>query len=246
MTATERYRAYRRVIAAPDDTEVCWWYSGWTALQVEGYPDLPVSQIAAIMTYRAETLSPDRFRIHWSEVGVFRDPVTGELPVSWTNPLSGAQIELPRTFREGPGTYTLTCTTDGVAVELEQPNAQVLDTQVEFHFGAERCWFSQTERKIRGVPLADGSMSPLASSGLSGVTQLAFFASAADALGTSSEFVPASGTYSFRLAAIPPSFGFGQQSGACRTWGTISKALPGQKLDRTSWERIAQFFPRDV
>ena len=110
MNALDQYRAYRRIIAAPDDTAVCWWYSGWTALEIEGYPDLPMSQIVAIMTYRAETLSPERFRIHWSEVGVFRDPVTGELPLRWTNPLSGAQIDMPQRFREGPGAYTISFT----------------------------------------------------------------------------------------------------------------------------------------
>ena len=246
MNAIERFRAYRRVIAAPDDTLVCWWYSGWTALQIEGYPDLPLSQIAAIMSYRTETLSPERFRIHWSEVGVFRDPVTGELPQQWMNPMTGAQIAMPRTFREGPGAYTISCTAEGIAVELEQPNARVLDTQVEFHGDAERCWFRQTERKIRGVPLADGTMSPLATSGLSGVTQLAFFASVADAFGRGTGFVPATGTYSFRLASIPPALGFGQTPGQCLTWGTVSKAPPGQKVDRASWERIAHFFPQDV
>jgi hypothetical protein len=235
------------MMAAPDDSSVCWWYSGWTFVTIDGYPEFPMSQVAAIMTYRAATLPGESFRIHWSEIGCFRDPATSELPEQWTNPVTGAQLAMPRSFKEGPGSYTITRAADGVALQLDQPTARVLDLSVDFRAGSERCWFRQRERKVRGFPLPDGTPPVIgASAGFESVTELSFFASTRDLERSDNAFVPAQGIYYFRLSGIPPWMGFGDLRGYTTTSGTITKALPGQKVDRISWERLAELFPAEI
>jgi hypothetical protein len=242
MDSRQVFETYRRMFAATEDGEVCWWYSGWTFVSVDGYPDIPLSQVAAIMTYRTETLSGGRFRVHWREIGCFRDPATGELPLAWTNPITGIVLEPPRTFHEGPGSYTVSPADGTVALELDQPLARLISLQVDFHADAERCWFLQTERKVRGYPMPDGTLpQPVTPSGFEGRTELGFFASRSDI--EAGGFVRAHGVYSFRTSGIPTWMGFGALQGTTTTRGTITKALPGEPLDRTSRGRLERLFP---
>ena len=242
MTSGEIFEAYRRMFATGEDGEVCWWYSGWTFVSIDGYPDIPLSQVVAVMTYRTRTFPDGRFEVDWSEIGVFRDPATGELPEKWINPITGQVIELPRSFSEGPGSYVVAPAADTVQLELTQPNARLLELRVDFHPGPERCWFRQLERKVRGFPRPDGSLPPPgSSSGFESVTELAFHADRRAI--QSGGAVPTQGTYSFRLAGIPPWMGFGPLTGVTTTRGCITKARPGEILDREAWARLQTIFP---
>ena len=80
---------HRRLMASATDQDVCWWYLGTTFAQVDGYPDIAALQAETIMIYRTETLSADCYRIHWREVGYFRDPASGEVAHDWLNPITG-------------------------------------------------------------------------------------------------------------------------------------------------------------
>lgn len=242
MTPREIFETYRRMFATPADGAVCWWYSGWTFVALEGHPEIPLSQVVAVMTYRTQSLPDGRFRVDWSEVGVFRDPSTGALPGRWTNPVTGRVIDMPQSFSEGPGSYVVAPGDGTVQLELVQPNARLLELRVEFHPGPERCWFRQIERKVRGFPRPDGSLPPPGSpSGFESLTELAFYADsrAADAPDPGST----QGTYAFRLGGIPPWMGFGELAGTTTTRGCITKARPGERLDRESADRLASIFP---
>ena len=160
MTAEQALRAYRRMIAAPDDSAVCWWYSGWTFVEIEGHEAIPLTSVVAIMRYDTETLGPAGFRIHWSEIGAFRDPATSESMRTWMNPVTGALVSIPQSFEEGPGAYTVGSATgvDTVALSLQQPFADIRALDVQMRRDGDRVFIVQSERKVRGFPLADGSL----------------------------------------------------------------------------------------
>ena len=107
------------------------------------------------MIYRTETLSPESYRIHWREVGYFRDPVSGEVAADWLNPITGELLPAPKSFEEGPSFYTISLDGDGLRVELEQAHAKVRGIDVTFGTAAPgRVSLTQRERKVRGVSLA--------------------------------------------------------------------------------------------
>ena len=246
MNSSELFDAYRRMIATPDDSVVNWWYSGWTFIQIEGQPEFPLMQIMAIMTYRAETLTNKSFRIHWSEIGVFKDPATGELPTEWLNPLTGARVQPPRTFQEGPGSSTVTSTANGLQLEIVQPHATLRDAEVRFELAHGRLGFTQRERKIRGFPAADGTLPPPGSpGGFESTTELSFFASV-DELSRPAGRLAVQGVYSFTLLGLPPWLGFGEITGRTVTRGRITRGAPAQKLDASAWQRLAELFPDQI
>ena len=244
MNITNYYNIYRRMIATATDDIVNWWYSGWTFVQIAGQPAIPLMQVAAIMTYRCETLATDCFRIHWSEIGAFRDPSTGELPTEWINPLTGTSIKPPRSFKEGPGHTTVSATANGVALEIQQPHATLRDSQVSFRTDRGRMAISQRERKVRGFPAVDGRL-PAAGSATSfeSVTELSFFADLAPLQGSATAAIGVQGVYSFTLLGIAPWMGFGDLTGLTITRGRITRAAPGFTVDATSWRRLAELFP---
>jgi hypothetical protein len=108
---------------------------------------------------RPEILSPDSYRLHWREVGYFRDPVTGDVAVSWLNPITGERVPALTTFEEGPSAYTITETSDRLKIELSQRHATVRSIKMILReAGDGRTNLVQQERKVRGFPLADGTM----------------------------------------------------------------------------------------
>ena len=247
MEPKDYFRAYRNMIATADDSVVNWWYSGWTFVQIPGEPEIPIMQVTAIMTYRTETLADNVFRVHWSEIGAFRDPATGEVPGEWHNPLSGALVLPPKSFVEGPGTLTVTATPIGVQLEIVQPHATVQETSVNFDVVHGRLKVTQQERKLRGFPAADGRLPPPGSaSGSEGITELCFFAEVARLAHPEVESVPVQGTYSFLLKGLVPWMGFGNLAGQTVTRGLISRAPPGHQLDAAAWQRLATLFPEEI
>jgi len=247
VSSKERFSIYRRMFATADDGLVSWWYSGVSYVILPDQPEIPMSQISAIMTYRTETVSASAFRVHWSEIGVFSSPVTGEEPGPWTNPVTGTIIEPPKTFQEGPGVYAVYATDDGVRLELEQPSALVHELGVHFLESADRVGFLQHERKQRGYPRPDGSLPALESTaGLHAFTELGFFANRADLARPATADFPVQGTYRFTLSGIPPWMGFGSATGTTRTLGSITRARPGERLNPRAWGRMEAAFPLQI
>jgi hypothetical protein len=200
--AHQRFSAYRAMLASPSDEMVHWWYFGTVTVMVDGLPAIPALNAATLMIYRTETLSPDRFAIHWDEVGYFADYVTGEPITSWLNPVTGERVRAAPSFAEGPARYEVTRAYDGVAVTLSQPGATVRSIAVEWRSAPNRVWIVQREHKMRGFPEVDGRIpDPQSASGFEAVTALAFVG---DWPATGSNV---QGLYEFALAGAPPWMG---------------------------------------
>jgi hypothetical protein len=236
---------HRRIMASAEDGDVCWWYLGTTFAQVDGYPDIAALQAETIMIYRTETLSRESYRIHWREVGYFRDPVSGEVAEEWLNPITGEVLNAPRSFEEGPSFYTVTAAAGGLRIELEQAHATVRGIDVSFgQAGPGRVSLTQRERKVRGFPLPDGTMPQAGSAALSETTTvLSLFADRAQLNAPADAEVSCSGLYSFELSNLPPWMGFGAMPGRTMVKGIMRKTHPQEHLNASAWTRLSAAFP---
>jgi hypothetical protein len=230
MTRLDPLDAYRRMFADAEDGVATWWYLGTSFAEMDGYPVVPVLNVETIMVYKTTTLSADSFRMDWWEIGYMRDPVTGEIAKTWTNPITGAALPFPQKFEEGPSYFTFAREGTGLKVELVQKHARVESVEVDQH-----------EYKVRGFPLPDGTMPSLDSDQVSRArTRLSIF-SAEDDLARPG--APSSGSYEFELKA-PAWMGMGDRQGRAFTRGIMIKAAhPDEKLNPTGWARLAQLFP---
>ena len=98
---------YRRTLTSAEESDSAWWYLGTSTAEAESHPEIIVSHVETVMIYRARTLSDTSYRVPWWEIGVFRDAITGELPESWINPVTGASAEAALKFEEGPSGFSL-------------------------------------------------------------------------------------------------------------------------------------------
>ena len=239
LAADQRFAAYRNMLASPKDEMVHWWYFGTATVTLDGLPAIPAINAATLMIYHTQTLSPDRFAIHWDEVGYFADYVTGEPIESWLNPVTGERVPAPPSFAEGPARYEVARADKGVVVTLSQPGATVKSIDVKWRSTANRVWIVQQERKTRGFPEVDGRLpDPDSASGFEAVTELAFVGD-----------WPASGSnvqglYEFALAGAPPWMGLDPALNARATVnGVILKAALDAPPRPASSAILRKLFP---
>ena len=234
---------YRRMLAAPDDGLVAWWYLGETLCELEGWPTMPTLQAETVMVYRTETLDADSFRIHWWEIGYFRDPITGDIADKWRNPITGREASAPKWFEEGPAHYTVKRVAGGIEVDLVQPQAIVKSVVPAFYQAFGQVHLLQTERKARSFPQPDGSIpAPDSEQSADAVTKLSVYASQAD-LNSGSAWVDCTGSYSFALATLPAWLGFGEVAGRSVTHGRMQKAKIDAPLNPLAWARLQALLP---
>lgn len=241
----DRFAAYRRILASPRDEAVDWWYFGTTIVNIQGMPAITVINAATLMIYRTETLTDDRFAIHWDEVGCFSDYVTGQPLARWLNPVTGRWVATPQSFAEGPARYEAIRTPDGMTVSLTQPGAMVNSIDVEWNCTESRISLVQRERKIRGFPDVDGQIpDPGSASGFEAVTTLAFVADWPGSDAEARDGSDAQGLYEFALTGAPPWMGFEPRSGARATvQGVIVKASPESPPNPDALQRLRGQFP---
>lgn len=239
LPSEQRFDAYRRMLASPRDEEAHWWYFGTAVVTLDGLPPLPAINAATLMVYRAESLTPDSFAIHWDEVGYFADCVTGTPVDSWINPITGRLLASPRGFAEGPARYDIVRVDEGVRVSLTQPGAAVSSIDVSWRVENDRVWLVQRERKTRGFPEVDGKLpDPGSASGFEAVTELAFL----DDLDGDGRTT--TGIYSFALAGAPPWMGLDPALKARATvHGRILKAAPDAAPRSDSLRILQSMFP---
>jgi len=231
------------MLAAPEDGLVAWWYLGETLCELEGRPTMPTLQAETVMVYRTETLDADTFRIHWWEIGYFRDPITGNVVDQWHNPITGHTASAPKWFEEGPAHYTVKRVAEGIEVDLVQPQAIVKSVVPAIHPAFGQVHLLQTERKARSFPQPDGSIpAPDSDQAAQAVTQLSVYASQSD-LDADLPWVNCTGSYSFELATLPAWLGFGELRGRSITYGRMQKAKINEPLNPIAWERLQALLP---
>jgi hypothetical protein len=244
MTDLDLFSAYRKMFGSTTDGESCWWYLGTTFVKIPGCPEIPVILPETIMVYRTETVSDQEFRLHWLEVGCFRDLLTGELVESWTNPVTGAVVAAPNSFAEGPACFTIRAAGNGLEMSLVQAHAHVLSVQAETTLIDGRVMLTQTERKVRGFPKADGSLPEPGSPGTTtALTTLTVFSDLAELRDPAVDWAGSTGVYSLDLDILPPWMGFGGLTGATRVSGIMHKSSVADRVNRGAWDRLQTLFP---
>lgn len=246
MTETTLLKKHRRMMASDSDQDVCWWYLGTTFAHIDGYPEIAALQSETIMIYRPETLSETSYRIHWREVGYFRDPVSGEVAFTWLNPITGESVAAPQSFEEGPSFYTVHANGGGgLVIELEQAHAKVRGIELKISDDIPgRIRLTQKERKVRGFPLPDGTM-PAADSGAVSetTTVLSLFADREAIEAGGEEAASCTGIYTFELSSLPPWMGFAGLKGSAVVKGVMHKTKPQDHLNQVAWQRLTAAFP---
>ena len=245
MTPEDKFKIYRRLLASAADEEVSWWYMGTTCVVLEDGTSVPVSHPETVMIYSLQTVADVEFRIHWREVGYFRDPVTGDIASSWLNPITGATVSCPSSFEEGPATYTVCRTDSGLDITLEQNHAIVRSITMDMVYTDNQIIVTQTERKVRSFPDQDGIIQePDEDGGAEAQTTLMFSAKADDFNSDQKTCINASGTYEFRLQTIPKWMGFKSKAGHTIVNGVIAKGRPDEKINAVAWDRLNQLYPK--
>ena len=232
--------AYRKILASTRDEDTCCWYLGTMFLRLEGRPDIPVIQAETIMVYRLDS-SGAAPRIRWTEIGYFRDPATGSPATSWLNPLTGRTVPTPRSFRDGPGSYTLAAKNDGLAVTLFQTGATVEGVETTLTVDGSRLCLHQVERKIREVrenaTAAEIARLPRA------VTTLNLWADRAEVENPATTSAAASGSYSFETAGLPGWAGLDGMTGSTIVRGIMRKASTRDILNPPAWQMMKATYP---
>ena len=154
-------------------------------------------------------------------------------------------LPAPKSFEEGPSSYTITAHGDGLTIELEQAHATVRGIDAAFgSAGPGRISLTQRERKVRGFPLPDGTMPQADSGALSETTTvLSLYADAAHLKADGVDQVACSGLYSFELSNLPPWMGFGDMPGRTIVKGIMRKTHPQDRLNGVAWARLTTAFP---
>ena len=240
----ETLQVYRGVVASEADGEVYWWYLGTTFVELKGKPPIPVSHPETVMIYDVETVSDEEFKIHWREVGYFRDSITGEIADRWFNPITGVTVKAPRSFAEGPATYTVGVQNEKLKISLTQNHAHVRGIDVTLDTSESLFSIIQTERKVRSFPDSDGTIAdPSDGQGAEAQTVLSFAANRKGVEDKEVQWVSSQGTYEFRLQDLPEWMGFGAVQGSLVVHGVIAKGNPGEKINEIAWERLNSLFP---
>jgi hypothetical protein len=242
---TDPLAAYRRMLTSADDgSKTAWWYLGTTIARPEGFEPIVVNHVETVMIYGATTLNADGYRVPWWEIGLFRDAATGEVATTWTNPLTGADLPAAPSFEEGPSAYTVRRAGEGLAiVDAVQAHAALDSATLELRPVGDKLCVTQTELKTRSFPGPDGRIPDLAEGqAVRSRTVLQFLADRADLAGGASS-VPASGFYSFELAA-PAWLGFGDRLVDFAVRGLMRKAALYPPLNPRGWADLQTLFPR--
>ena len=235
---------YRRTLTSADDTDSVWWYLGTSTAQAEGHPEIIVSHVETVMIYRAKTLSDTSYRVPWWEIGVFRDAITGELPGTWTNPVTGVTVEAALKFEEGPSGFSLRDDGQG-GIEMfdaVQAFAALESADIAISDVGDRVMVTQTEIKTRSFPGKDGIPDLAAGEGSRSRTVLQWLAARSD-LESGAPSVPATGMYSLEIAA-PPWLGFGDTPVKFMVKGLMVKAPLAPVLNPRGWADLQVVYPQ--
>jgi len=239
-TAMDMFNAYRKMFATLDDELVVWWYCGGVVSHREGVGAVPHVQAETLMVYRTRDVSAECFTIDWTEVGYFRDITTGELLQGWFNPFSQRTEPYPRSFVDGPATFTVQRAGDGVDVQLVQHNARIDGVQVAASLNEHSVGLVQTETKTRTFHRPDGSLPPLDSPEATQIeTVLSIWSPRAAVNDTQVRNAAGHGFYRSGSRGA----GAGGSWAATVVSGTMCKGGVDERVNPQAWQRLLQLYP---
>lgn len=235
---------YRRTLTTAEEGDSAWWYLGTSTAQVAGHPEIIVSHVETVMIYRARTLSDASYRVPWWEIGVFRDAITGELPETWINPVTGAKVEAALKFEEGPSGFSLRDDEQGgiAMFDAVQAFAALESAEIVVSEVGNRVMVTQTEVKTRSFPGKDGIPDLSAGEGSRSRTVLQWLAGRSE-LESGAPSVHATGMYSLEIAA-PPWLGFGDTPAKFMVKGLMVKAPLEPALNPRGWTDLQKVYPQ--
>ena len=235
---------YRRTLTSAEEADSAWWYLGTSTAQVDGHPEIIISHVETVMIYRARTLAASSYRVPWWEIGVFRDAITGEVAETWTNPVTGVQVEAAQKFEEGPSGFSLRDNGRG-GIEMfdaVQAFAALESAEITVSNLGGRVMVTQVETKTRSFPGKDGIPDLAAGEGSRSRTVLQWLADRAE-LESGAPSVHATGMYSLEIAA-PPWLGFGDTPVKFMVKGVMVKAPLVPALNPRGWADLQRTFPQ--
>ena len=233
---------YRKTLTSLEETDTAWWYLGTSTVEVAGHPEIIVSHVETVMVYRSRTLGSDSYRVPWWEIGVFRDAITGEIPTTWTNPVTGVVNDHPVKFEEGPSGFSIRAEGNSVQMfDAVQAFAALESADITFQDVGSRVVVTQVEKKTRSFPGKDGIPDLDAGEGSRSHTVLQWMAERAD-LESSAPSVHATGMYSLEIAA-PAWLGFGATPAKFMVKGLMVKAPMQAPLNPRGWADLQALYP---
>lgn len=219
----EPFEVYVRMFASlADGAECCWWFMGALPREIENIGAVDTVQEETARVHRTKIVAPGNIEIHWKQAGVFRDVVTGEVPNSWIDPVTGAADRQASTLKGGPAKILVSKSVDGVTVANEAKGSAsgliTLDAKIE----GDRVGLTHVEDKTRQTPNGPSTNR----------TVFKIYANLAD-LKTSAPSVITRGFYGVRNLA----------TGRVFVNGMMQKAGMAEKINPIAWERIKAAHP---
>jgi hypothetical protein len=201
--------------------EVAWWFMGAIPLVDEQIGEIPTYQEETVRIHRTDANNA----FSWTEAGVFREIVTGEVPTTGFDPASGKTSEHGSVLAGKGMTATVTATKDGdgLKVVTNIPGQTFLSTTVDAKIEGDRVCLTHIEEK--GRPNAQGQLNP---------NRVVFkiYASLADLKGKAPN-VKASGYYGVRNV----------NTKKVGVNGLMHKAAMNEKVNPIAWDRIKKHHP---
>jgi hypothetical protein len=238
--------AAMRAMVVPERGPGCaWWFFGTLSVHVDGLREFPIALVESVRLCRSEVLSDDVLVCSWSEIGCYRDLVTGAIATGWLNPYTSQLQPLPHGFVQGPGTWRVARTDGSVVVTLEEAMARVTKATLTAQLNKGRTVLTLSETKIRSFPTLDGGRQP-PDVAMADVTQdrtVCSFIGDADVAARPAGHGAASSYYSAVYDDVPSWLGFGERLGGAFAKGVLRRAALDERVNPTSWKSLQQLHP---
>ena len=196
------------------------------------------------MAYRTRDLGADRFALDWNEIGYFRDITSGEPMDGWFNPFLGARGPYPKSFVDGPATFTVSRTDGGgVHIDLVQHNARIDGVSLVASINDKSIGLVQTETKTRTFHRPDGSLPALDSPDATAIeTVLSIWSDPAAVADPAQRNVASHGFYKSGSRGTGGAGGGGSWA-STTVRGTMQKARDDERVNAIAWARLQQLYP---
>lgn len=205
--------------------ECCWWFMGALPRDVDDVGPVATIQEETVRIHRTEVIGPGQTDFRWREVGVFRDIMTGEVPDSRFDPVTGTSQPGGSLLGGGPSVrVSVRKAGEGLTVRLEIPGSKVGDITVGAKIEGNRVCLTHLEDKTR---VQGGGPPPPVNR-----TAFKIYANLSDLKG-GAPWVQAHGFYGVK----------NRDTGKIFVNGLMRKATLDEKVNLIAWNRLKTAHP---